>query len=304
MYYPGVLQLHVYGASPLITQIGGELESIPGSRHVMLTGGGVSGKALVTADLVDDAVDQALERVKDLGVPVEDVVLLRLDSIGPAVARRPLASVVWADLLNQAGANARPVARYLVMMAAAGIIAAFGVIYANTTLVVGAMAISPDTLPICAAATALVLRRWRLATRAVATLVVGLGCACVVGGVMTFILHKLHLGPTQLLPGQSEFLQGLSTVNISTPIVAFAAGVVGILALETRASSAVGVAISVTTIPASAYLGVAAGTGHISKALGALAVLGVNVAMLLTGGSLTLIAQRALRRHGVRAGHS
>jgi uncharacterized hydrophobic protein (TIGR00271 family) len=284
----------------MIADVAGQLEVIPGSRHVMLTGDGSSGNALVTADLVDDAVDEALARVKQFGVPSEDVVLLRLDSIGPGVAQRPLASVVWADLLSQAGANASPLARYLVFMAAAGIIAAFGVIYANTSLVVGAMAISPDTLPICAAATALVLHRWMLAARAVATLIVGLGCACIVGGVMTFFLHTLHLGPTQLLPDQKGFLEGLSAVNISTPIVAFAAGVAGMLALETRASSAVGVAISVTTIPAAAYLGVAAGVGDLSKALGALAVLGVNVVMLLVGGSLTLVAQRALARWQAR----
>lgn len=295
-----MLQLRVYGPSRAISHVAGELEEIPGSRHVIITGGGSSGQTLLTADLVDDAVDHALERVKKLGLPSEDVVLLRLDSIGPTVAARPLASVVWADLLSQAGANARPIARYLVFMAAAGIIAAFGVIYANTTLVVGAMAISPDTLPICAAATALVLGRWNLAGRAVLTLIVGLGCACLVGGVMTFVVHQLQLGPERLLPGQTAFLQGLSTVNISTPIVAFAAGVAGMLALETRASSAVGVAISVTTIPASAYLGVAAGVGDLSKALGALAVLGVNIAMLLTGGSLTLIAQRALRQRDAR----
>ena len=70
------------------------------------------------------------------------------------------------------------------------------------------------------------------------------------------------------------------------------------LALETRASSVVGVAISVTTIPASAYLGVAAGIGEATKAAGALLVLGVNVAMLLIGACLTLVWQRALdRRH-------
>jgi hypothetical protein len=119
---------------------------------------------------------------------------------------------------------------------------------------------------------------------------------------MTFVLHQLQLGPTQLLPGETAFLTGLSTVNISTPIVAFAAGVAGILALETRASSAVGVAISVTTIPASAYLGVAAGVGDESKALGALAVLGVNIAMLITGGSLALLAQRVLARREARKG--
>lgn len=303
MYDLLVLQLRVFGASDLIADIASQLDVIHGARHVIVSGNGAAGQALVTADLVDDAVDQAVETVKRRGLPLEDVALLRLESIGPAVAQRPLSSVVWADLLSQAGANARPLARYLVFMATAGVIAAFGVIYANTTLVVGAMAISPDLLPICAAATALVLRRWNLAGRAFATLLIGLGCACVAGGVMTFALHQLRLGPTELLSGQSEFLAGLSTVNIATPIVAFAAGVAGILALETRASSAVGVAISVTTIPASAYLGVAAGVGDEAKALGALAVLGVNIAMLIVGGSLTLVVQRALARwEGAKGG--
>ena len=222
--------------------------------------------------------------------------LLQLDEIGPAVAQRPLASVVWADLLSQAGANARPLARYLVFMAAAGIIAAFGVIYANTTLIVGAMAIAPDLLPITAAATALVLRRWKLTGRALTALAAGLGCACFVGGVMTLVLNALGLLPAGLEPNQTGFLDGIATVNIATPIVAFTAGVVAILGLETRASTAVGVAISVTTIPASAVLAVATALGKTSHALSALEVLGINVAMLMVGSSLTLVTQRALAR--------
>jgi hypothetical protein len=76
--------------------------------------------------------------------------------------------------------------------------------------------------------------------------------------------------------------------------VALAAGVAAMLAMETRASSAVGVAISVTTIPAAAYFGVALAVDQFSKADGALAVLGVNVAMLLIGGTATLAVQRWL----------
>ena len=53
------------------------------------------------------------------------------------------------------------------------------------------------------------------------------------------------------------------------------------LALETRASAAVGVGISITTIPAAAYVGVAAGNGELAKVWGAVAVLGVNIVMLL-----------------------
>lgn len=273
------------------------LHEIPGARHVIRTGdgdSGESGEALVTADLVDDAVDRALQQVRRLGVPADDVILVREEAIGQAARQRPLATVVWADLLSQAGANARPFARYLVFMAAAGVIAGFGVIYQNVILVVGAMAISPDTLPVTATATAIVLRRWRLAGRAVIALVSGLGTACLVAGLMTRWLNAVNLLPNGFVVAKGGFLEGLSTVNISTPIVAFCAGIVGILALETRASSAVGVAISVTTIPASAYVGVAAGVGEASKTLGALLVLGVNVVMLLTGGCLTLLVQRKL----------
>lgn len=297
-----MLQLRVFGAAPAMAAVAERLQAIPGSRHLIRTGNGDGRQAVVTVDLGDDAVDRALEQVKRMGVPAEDVVLVRLDSIGPSVAARPLASVVWADLLSQAGANARPLARYLVFMISAGVIAAFGVIYSNVTLVVGAMAISPDTLPITAAATAIVLGRWRLAARAVVALVIGLGAACIVGGVMTFGLDQLGLLRAGFVVG-SSFLDGLSTLNVSTPIVAFAAGIAGMLALETRASSAVGVAISVTTIPASAYLGVAAGVGEVGKAAGALLVLGVNVVMLLAGGSMTLLVQRMLARRAGTGRH-
>jgi Domain of unknown function (DUF389) len=64
------------------------------------------------------------------------------------------------------------------------------------------------------------------------------------------------------------------------------------LAFETRASAAVGVAISVTTIPAAAYAGVAAGLGEGEDFVRGLAVLGVNVTALLVTGTATLMAQR------------
>jgi uncharacterized hydrophobic protein (TIGR00271 family) len=296
-----VLQLRVFGASPTVAEVARRLEALGGSRHVLRTEDAASGNALVTADLAPDAADHALEAVRGLGVAADDVELLRLDSIGPARGRRAAPSVVWADLLSQAGANARPLARYLVFMAMAGIVAGFGVIYANTILIVGAMAISPDTLPVTATCTALVFRRRRLAGQALVTLAVGLAFAGIVAGLMTAVLNGLDLLPAGFRVGESA-LEGLQTVNVSTPIVALAAGVAGMLALETRASSSVGVAISVTTIPAAAYLGVAGGVHEAREALGALLVLGINVAMLIVGGTATLLVQRALARHDARAG--
>ena len=88
----------------------------------------------------------------------------------------------------------------------------------------------------------------------------------------------------------------MTSVNATTAGVAAAAGVAGMLALETRASAGVGVAISVTTIPAAAYLGVAAGVGELDKVPGALAVLAVNVVMISVGGAGTLLTRRRLTR--------
>ena len=89
-------------------------------------------------------------------------------------------------------------------------------------------------------------------------------------------------------------LTGLTTISNETVVVAFVAGVAGMLALETRASSGVGVAISVTTIPAVGYFGVAVGLRELDKALGALGVLGVNVLMMVAGAVGTLLLQRAI----------
>jgi uncharacterized hydrophobic protein (TIGR00271 family) len=290
-----VLQLRVSGDVTRSVAVARRLREIPGARSVLRTEDADGGMALVSADLDTDAADPALEAMRGLGVPPADIVLLRLEAIGPSAHLDGLTNIVWADLLNQAGTNARPLARYLVLMTIAGVIAAFGVIEHNSILIVGAMAVSPDILPITATCTGIVLRRWRLAARAMVTLQLGLITSGVVAGVLTVALDVIGLLPTGFEIGEGG-LQGLSTVNISTVFVALAAGVAGILALETRASAAVGVAISVTTIPASAYLGVAIGVGEASKAAGALLVLVINVAMLIAGGCAALTAQRRLAR--------
>jgi hypothetical protein len=271
-----VLQLRVSGDVTRSVAVARTLREIPGARSVLRTEDADGGTALVTADLDTDAADPALDAMRALGVTSPDILLLRLESIGPSAHLEGITNVVWADLLSQAGNNARPLARYLVLMLIAGVIAAFGVIEQNSILIVGAMAVSPDILPITATCTGLVLRRWRLAWRAMATLQLGLVVTFAVAAVLTVVLDALGLLPDGFVIGEGG-LQGLSTVNISTVFVALAAGVAGILALETRASAAVGV-------------------GEATKAAGALLVLVINVAMLIAGGSAALILQRRLAR--------
>ena len=290
-----MLHLRVYGLAAAMESVAERVAPIPGVLHLTRADAGDgSGCALVTADVQPGAADAALETIADAGVPVADVSLVRLEEVQRGPLRRGTL-LVWADLLGQASEHARPLGRYIVFMFAAGVIAAYGVIYANGILIVGAMAVSPDLLPITAICVGLTVGRTRLVGRAVWTLAAGLGTAWLVAGLLTALLDLTGLLPANFEVGESA-LHGLVSVNSSTFGVALVAGVAGMLALETRASSSVGVAISVTTIPASAYLGVAAGMGEIGKASGAAAVLGINVSLMVAGGMLTLLVQRWLER--------
>jgi len=115
-----MLQLRVFGDSSTIGDVADRLGALAGASHVSVTRGGHDVNALVTADIRAAAADGALAMVRGLGIPAEDIALLRLDAIGPAPASDEPVTVVWADLLGQARLNARTAVRYLVFMAAPG----------------------------------------------------------------------------------------------------------------------------------------------------------------------------------------
>jgi uncharacterized hydrophobic protein (TIGR00271 family) len=292
-----MLQLRVFGESSAVGEVAKRLGDMPGARHVSLVGGVREGSALVTADVGARVADGALQMVRAAGIPAEDISLLRLDAIGPAAGTDEPVTQVWADLLGQARVNARTTVLYLVYMAVAGVIGAFGVIDEDQILIVGAMAVAPDLLPITAACTGLVLGRGRLFGRGLAAMALGLGTACILAAAVTGFLDLFDLLPAEFKVHEVG-LASQQHIEAETIMVALAAGVAGMLAVETRASMAVGVAISVTTIPAAAFLGVAIGVGELSKSLSALGVLATNVAMMIAGGSIALAVQRKLATEG------
>jgi uncharacterized hydrophobic protein (TIGR00271 family) len=249
------------------------------------------------ADVEPSCADMLVEGIEKLGLSADDYVLTRMEVVAPAHRRHHGESAqdgfAWIEVIGQARANSRPLARYLALINVAAVIAALGVITSSSILIVGAMAVSPDLLPICATSVGLVRGDRRLARRAFVTLTLGLGLVVVTAAVLGFLLQLFDFIPADYAVEQSS-LSTLAKTDYSTVLVALAAGVAGMLSFETRASSAVGVAISVTTIPASAYLGVALGAGGIEHALGALVVLVINVGLLILGGTMTLLVQRFL----------
>ena len=127
----------------------------------------------------------------------------------------------------------RAIRLYLLFMAAAGIVAGVGVLDGSLILVVGAMALSPDLLPISAAAVGLVERRWALAGRATLTLFVGLGTAVLTAAGATLLLRLFGRIDEGLALADTVLGPSLTEIGPGTVLVALAAGMAGMLAYET-----------------------------------------------------------------------
>ena len=296
---PVVINLEVFGKSATMATVADRLDELVDVSRVRLVDATRAGHSVVSAAVRPRATDTMLQELRRLSVPDADITLTRAEVVGSLATGPAEASLVWADVIGTAWLNARPIARYLAFMFAAGVIGGYGVIDDNSILIVGAMAVSPDLLPITAIGVGIVARRLGLAGRALLTLAVGLGVAALAAAMATFIQDQLDLLPSDFSIEVTGALGSLTTVSNETIAVALVAGMAGMLALETRASSGVGVAISVTTIPAAAYLGVAAGLRETDEALGALGVLGTNVSMMVVGAVATLALQSLLMRRAV-----
>jgi len=271
------------------------LDGIEGVRRVAVVPEACDGEWIVSADLSPAAADEVLKVFHEHRIPHDDYVILRQEVIapgpGPGISSSAEDGFAWVEIVGEARAHARPVARYVMLMMVAGVIAGLGVITDNTILIVGAMAVSPDLLPLCATSVGLVGRRYFLARRAFGTLVIGMGLVMIVALIMTLALATVGLIDRGM---NIEFfdLRGLANADYSTVLIAAAAGIAAILSFETRAANAVGVAISVTTVPASGFMGVALALGDLDQALGALVVLAINLTLLVTTGTITLLLQR------------
>lgn len=284
--------MHEDGAKPLIAA----LEEADGIHRLVRNPQEASPERVVfAADVAPSAADEVMGMIAELGIPADDYLLTRQETIAPSRIHprrsEDQQAFAWVELMGEARANSRPIGRYLVLMSVAAVVAGIGVIKDSSILIVGAMAVSPDLLPICATCVGLAARRLQLARRAFFTLLIGLALVVAVSAALAFLLDALGF-----LANDFEVHRGgigaLAKVDYSIVVVAAAAGVAAILSFETRASTAVGVAISVTTIPASAYLGVAIGVGEGRGTGGALAVLAINVALLIASGTLTVLVQQ------------
>jgi uncharacterized hydrophobic protein (TIGR00271 family) len=266
-----------------------------------------AGRDVVMAFLHDEAADAVLARLRALRdwkagelsfINVDLVVRHDLAQLDIAEGDEEEGGTIgWELMLARARAEAQLSWRYLTFMACAGMIATFGLIHDLPLLIVGAMSLSPDLAPVNAIAVDLTVGAFRRMAEALWTLVAGLSVAIVLAFMVTAALQGIGVLEGGIEDVNDTLTSFVTVVDGVTLVVAITAGVAAMVAFVTEQGlTTVGVAISVTTIPAASYAGVALASGAFHLALDALGVLAVNVVLLILAQCTTLVVMRAWRQ--------
>jgi uncharacterized hydrophobic protein (TIGR00271 family) len=177
----------------------------------------------------------------------------------------------------------------------AGLIAAIGILINSQILIVAAMVVGPEYGAITSIARAGTRRDGSTAARGLRALLFGFTgaiVACLVLGLLTRAAGLTHRAFELGVRPVSDLI---NTPNVFSVLVAVLAGIVGILSLtESRASTLIGVFISVTTIPAAADIGLSIGYASWSEAWGSFLQLLLNVSILIVVGMIMLVVQKRI----------
>jgi uncharacterized hydrophobic protein (TIGR00271 family) len=184
---------------------------------------------------------------------------------------------------------------WFALLAIAGIIGAVGILTNSQILIVGAMVVGPEYGAMISVALGIDKRDGEPIKRGLNALLFGFLLAIVVTLLFSLVIRAFDLEPRAFEVGIRPVSDLIDSPNAFSVIVAVLAGIVGVVSLtEARASTLIGVFVSVTTIPAAADMGLSIAFGEWSEAGGAFMQLLVNVVILIAVGAVGLATQRRI----------
>lgn len=256
---------------------------------------------LVECDVAREAASPLIKTLRDLGVERDGgIVASTPDLIMSAAATAaeeaapglPADAVVWEQVESRTSEETSLSATYLVYLSVALMLAAVGVLLDSPILIVGAMVVGPEFGPIAALCVAAVQRRWGVFRQSLVALVVGFPAAMAVTFAFTWLMTGFGLFDSSMLVADRPLTSFIWRPDAISFVVAFLAGVAGMLSLTTTKSGAlVGVLISVTTVPAAANASVALAYGVTNEFVGSVGQLSLNILGIVLAGVLTLLVQ-------------
>ncbi len=284
------------------------IESTVGTTHLVVLPGAARDPRgdLVLCDVAREAGDELLQELrrldieKDGSIAVENIDLSlsrRADAAEEEAPGEAADAVLWEQLTEATHEESTLTITYVAFMILATMIAACGVVLDNAILIVGAMAVGPEFGPLAGVCTGVVQRAPRLALRSLGALLIGFAVAIAATTLFSLgmdAIGQFHAGILDRPRPNTGFIWQPDSFSF---VVSLLAGVAGVLSLTSAKSGAlVGVAISVTTVPAGANAAVALSYGEFAQMWGSAEQLLLNLCGIMLAGVLTLYGQKALWR--------
>jgi uncharacterized hydrophobic protein (TIGR00271 family) len=256
---------------------------------------------IVLADVAREAVNEIIDRLDALGIP--ECGTIHIEPVTTWVSRRgfnaerhtPGSSadaVVWADVTQRAYDESELNWTYVTFMTLATLLASIAIVVDSQVLVIGAMVLGPEFIPIAALGLALVRRRGTLFALAARTLFVGFGVAITLATIAAFAARALGWITIEDVTGErpgTDFIYSPDKWSFIVALIAAAAGVLSLTSAKVGGLS--GVFISVTTVPAAGNVALGIAFGASSEIEGSAIQLALNISGMVIAGWATLALQ-------------
>ncbi|CAL9532872.1 DUF389 domain-containing protein [Streptomyces sp. enrichment culture] len=284
------------------------LETTVGCTHLVVVPGAARNPAgdVVMCDVAREAADELIGGLQELGldttgsIAVESIDLSLSKRAEKAQKEAPgegADAVVWEQLSDLTHEESTLSVTYVAFLSVATMLAACGVMLDNAVLIVGAMAVGPEFGPLAGICTALVQRTPKLVWRSLWALLAGFAAAMLLTAGFGWLMDAFGLFEKDMIEAARPNTAFIWQPDMMSFVVAFLAGIVGTLSLTSAKSGAlIGVAISVTTVPAAANAAMAFSYSDYSQTWGSAAQLLANLGGIVAAGTLTLLAQKLLWR--------
>lgn len=263
-----------------------------------------AGGDVIVADVLREHANPLIDRIRALDLDeLGELSLIEIEATRSEPAHqasrriRGRASdvIVWTLLESRVHQDGVPSIAFFCFMAVAALIATVGIVVDSSILIVGAMVVGPEYGPLAAFAVAVYGNHGRAARIAIGVVVAGLVVAVVTATVSAWVFNLLELDYS--VPANRFFTRFVTEPNVYSAIVAFAAGLVGVMAVALGRSGALtGVVVSATTIPAAAAIGVNTADTEWHEAFRGAIQLGINVVSLALGSLAALYVYKLVNR--------
>lgn len=282
------------------------IETTVGTTHLVVMTGAARNPVgdVVMCDVAREAGDELIGALRELGldrtgsIAVDNIDLSLSERADKAEADAPgegADAVLWEHLADASHEESTLSITYVAFITLATMLAACGVVLDNAILIVGAMAVGPEFGPLAGICTAIARRAPRLALRSLIALLVGFAVAMLVTVGFSHFMDAVDLFTKVRLEAERPNTNFIYQPDAFSFVVAVLAGIAGTLSLTSAKSGLlVGVAISVTTVPAAANAAVAFAYNEYRQAWGSTEQLLLNLLGIVLAGTLTLLTQKWL----------